>query len=199
MDEGKFALLSVSNKEGLVPFARSLAAAGYNLLSTGGTARVLREAELEVIDVAEYTGFPELMGGRLKTLHPLVHGGILHRREHAEDMAACAAHGIARIDLVVVNLYPFEARAAKPDITSAALIEQVDIGGPTMLRAAAKNHAFVTVVVDPDDYADVVSKLHVHAAVAADLRRRLAQKAFAHTAAYDAAIAKNEVLWGHAS
>ncbi len=180
------ALLSVSDKTGLVEFATALAGAGVRLLSTGGTARALRAAGLAVTDVAEVTGFPEMMDGRVKTLHPAVHGGLLALRDNPEHVAAMAAHGIGAIDLLVVNLYPFEATVAGGS-DHATCIENIDIGGPAMIRAAAKNHAHVAVVVDPEDYAAV------QAAVAAGgtdlaLRQRLAQVAYARTAAYDAAV-----------
>ncbi len=181
----KRALLSVSDKRDLVAFAQRLAAAGVELLSTGGTARALREAGLSVTDVASYTGSPEIMDGRVKTLHPRVHGGLL-MREAAQDRAELAQIGGQPIDLLVVNLYPFEqsvARAA-PD---PEVIENIDIGGPAMLRSAAKNHARVTVVVDPADYVSVAGALP--AAPSEEARRQLAAKAFAHTAAYDGAIA----------
>ena len=183
------ALLSVSDKTGLVDFARALDARGIALVSTGGTHRTLQEAGLPVTEVADLTGFPEMMDGRVKTLHPAVHGGLLAIRDNPEHQAALAAHGIGAIDLLVVNLYPFEATIAadKPDDDC---IENIDIGGPAMIRAAAKNHADVAVVTDVSDYAGVLAALEAHdGAIGADLRRRLAQKAFARTAAYDAAIA----------
>ena len=183
------ALLSVSDKTGLVDFARALDARGVGLVSTGGTHRVLREAGLPVAEVADLTGFPEMMDGRVKTLHPAVHGGLLAVRDNPEHQAALAAHGIGPIDLLVVNLYPFEAAiaAGKPD---ADCIETIDVGGPAMIRAAAKNHADVAVVTDVADYAAVLAALESGAGtIGADLRRRLAQTAFARTSAYDAAIA----------
>ncbi|MBV9879563.1 MAG: bifunctional phosphoribosylaminoimidazolecarboxamide formyltransferase/IMP cyclohydrolase [Gemmatirosa sp.] len=181
------ALLSVSDKTGLVDFARGLAALGCELLSTGGTARALRDAGLAVSDVSDVTGFPEMLDGRVKTLHPAVHGGLLARRDLADHMAAIDAHGIRPIDVVVVNLYPFRETAARPGVAPHDVIEQIDIGGPSMLRSAAKNFDAVTVVVDPADYADVLDALG--SGGDASLRRRLAAKVFAHTAAYDAAIA----------
>jgi phosphoribosylaminoimidazolecarboxamide formyltransferase/IMP cyclohydrolase len=182
------ALLSVSDKSGLVPFARGLAAKGVELVSTGGTARTLREAGLAVQDVSELTGFPEMLDGRVKTLHPVVHGGLLARRDLPEHMAAIEAHHIGLIDLVVVNLYPFCETAAKPGVHPDEVIENIDIGGPSMLRSAAKNFAAVWVVVDPSDYARVLA--HVEAGTDdAALRRLLAEKVYAHTSAYDAAIA----------
>ena len=149
------ALLSVSDKTGLIPLAQTLAAAGVELISTGGTAKALRDAGLAVKDISEHTGFPEMLDGRVKTLHPKVHGGLLYIRGNESHEAAARAHGIAPIDLVVVNLYPFEQTVAKPDVSLHDAIENIDIGGPSMLRSAAKNHESVTVVVDPADYAAV--------------------------------------------
>lgn len=187
----KLALLSVSNKEGLVPFAKALVEThGYRLLSTGGTARALSAAGLPVTEVSEHTGFPEMMEGRVKTLHPKVHGGLLCRRDKADHVEAARAHGIELIDLVVVNLYPFEETVRKPMVTAEEAIEQIDIGGPSMLRSAAKNHADVTVVVDPDDYGPVLDAMGDGNALSA-LRRKLARKVFARTSAYDAAIARH--------
>jgi phosphoribosylaminoimidazolecarboxamide formyltransferase/IMP cyclohydrolase len=180
------ALISVSDKTGLVDFARALAAAGVRLLSTGGTARALRDAGLAVTDVAEITGFPEMMDGRVKTLHPAVHGGLLALRDNPDHVAAMQAHGIGPIDLLVVNLYPFEATVAAGG-DDATCIDNIDIGGPAMIRAAAKNHAHVTVVVDPEDYAEVRQAVEAGGTDLA-LRRRLAQVAYARTAAYDAAV-----------
>lgn len=183
------ALLSVSDKAGLVPFARALAERGVELVSTGGTAKKLREAGLEVRAVSDLTGFAELMDGRVKTLHPAIHGGILARRDRPDDLAAIAEHGIAPIDLVVVNLYPFRETVAA-GCTLPEAMEKVDIGGPCMVRAAAKTHAFVGVVTNPADYDRVIEALDAHGGdLPADLRRELAAAAFAHTAAYDAAIA----------
>jgi len=183
------ALLSVSDKDGLLPFARTLAERGWQLVSTGGTARVLREAGLEVMDVAEVTGHPEMMDGRVKTLHPAVHAGILARRELAEDREALERHGYTGIDLVAVNLYPFRETVAR-GVELAEAIEQIDIGGPSMLRSAAKNHCHVLVVVDPADYPRVLESTGQGPAGADDaLRLELARKVFAHTSAYDAAIA----------
>ncbi|HEX9952323.1 MAG TPA: bifunctional phosphoribosylaminoimidazolecarboxamide formyltransferase/IMP cyclohydrolase, partial [Rubricoccaceae bacterium] len=184
------ALLSVSDKTGLAAFAARLAARGVALLSTGGTAAALRAAGLDVVDVSDVTGFPEILGGRVKSLHPAVHGGILAQRTSPSDAADLAAHGIEPIDLVVVNLYPFAEAVAGDGVTDALAAENVDIGGPGMLRAAAKNFAFVAAVVDPADYAAVADELDVHAGtLGRATRRRLAHAAFAHTAAYDAAIA----------
>ena len=182
------ALLSVSDKTGLVDFARALTAAGVSLISTGGTRAALEAAGVPVADVSDVTGFPEMMDGRVKTLHPKVHGGLLAVREDPAHEAAMLAHGIAAIDLLVVNLYPFEATVAR-GAGFDDCIENIDIGGPAMIRAAAKNHADVTVVVEPDDYAAVLAELDARGgATGAALRQRLAQKAFARTAAYDAAI-----------
>jgi phosphoribosylaminoimidazolecarboxamide formyltransferase / IMP cyclohydrolase len=182
------ALLSVSDKTGLVEFATALAERGVALVSTGGTARSLREAGLSVTDVADLTGFPEMMDGRVKTLHPAVHGGLLALRDDPGHMAAMAKHGIGEIDLLVVNLYPFEATvAAGADYETA--IENIDIGGPAMIRAAAKNHRFVNVVVDVEDYARVLGELDRHdGATCYRFRQKLAQTAYARTGAYDAAV-----------
>jgi phosphoribosylaminoimidazolecarboxamide formyltransferase/IMP cyclohydrolase len=185
----RHALISVSDKTGLVDFAKALAGHGVELISTGGTAGTLKDAGLAVKDVAEHSGFPEMMDGRLKTLHPKVHGGLLAIRGNAEHEKAAAAHGIAPIDLLVVNLYPFEATVAE-GAAFEDCIENIDIGGPAMIRAAAKNHAAVTVVVDPEDYARVLDAMRRNGgATTLDLRKALAAKAYARTAAYDAAIA----------
>ncbi len=182
------ALLSVSDKTGLIPFARALALRGISLVSTGGTWRALSQAGLAVQDISDLTGFPEMMDGRVKTLHPRVHGGLLAVRANPEHQAAMLAHGIQPIDLLVVNLYPFEETLAGGG-SYEECVENIDVGGPAMIRAAAKNHADVTVVVDTTDYDAVIADLDAHeGAVTATLRRRLAQKAFARTAAYDAAI-----------
>ena len=187
------ALLSVSDKTGIVEFARGLARLGIVLVSTGGTCARLREAGLEVTEVAEVTGFPEMMDGRVKTLHPLVHGGLLGRedgRGGGPDGAVMAAHGIAPVDLLCVNLYPFEAATRDPGCSLADAIENIDIGGPAMVRSAAKNHARVTVVTDPADYARVLAALaDGSGCIDADLRHELAALAFSHTAGYDSAIA----------
>ena len=182
------ALISVSDKTGLVAFGQALAARGIALLSTGGTARTLREAGLEVTDVAELTGFPEMMDGRVKTLHPAVHGGLLALRDKDDHVQAMEQHGIAPIDLLVVNLYPFEATVAQ-GAGYDDCIENIDIGGPAMIRAAAKNHAFVNVVVDVADYDAVLEQLDTHdGATTLAFRQQLAQTAYARTAAYDAAV-----------
>ena len=180
------ALLSASNKRGIVEFATALAAHGVALLSTGGTAQLIRGAGLKVTEIANYTGFPEIMGGRVKTLHPRVHGGLLGRR--GIDDAVMREHGIEPIDLLVVNLYPFSATVARPGCSYEDGVEQIDIGGPAMLRAASKNHAHVAVAVDPDDYAELLTAID-HGGTGFDLRQRLATKAFAHTARYDATVA----------
>ena len=181
------ALISVSDKTGLVEFAQGLSKLGWDLVSTGGTAKALRTAGLQVKDISEVTGFPEILDGRVKTLHPLVHGGLLARREDPEHMRVAAEHGIAPIDLVAVNLYPFQATAARAGVTRDEVIENIDIGGPSMLRSAAKNFESVTVVVDPADYARVLAGFEAQDDDI-DLRRLLAEKVFAHTAAYDSAI-----------
>jgi len=184
------ALLSVTDKTGLVEFAQALTAYGVELVSTGGTAKTLREAGLAVRDISELTGFPEMLDGRVKTLHPKVHGGILHIRGNAEHRAAVEAHGIEPIDMVVVNLYAFEATAAKPGVTVGHLIENIDIGGPSMVRSAAKNFEDVAIVTSAGDYAALAEELKAHqGALSLETRWRLAKQAFATTAAYDTAIA----------
>jgi phosphoribosylaminoimidazolecarboxamide formyltransferase/IMP cyclohydrolase len=183
-------LVSVHDKTGVVDFARGLSTLGVEIVSTGGTARLLRESGIPVVDVAELTGFPEMLDGRVKTLHPKVHGGILARRQLPEHMAALTTHGIPPIDLVVVTLYPFEHTVARPDATRAEAIENIDIGGPSMIRGAAKNHESVGVVTDPGQYAAVLEELRSNGGVlSGDTRYRLAAEAFRRTAAYDAAIA----------
>jgi phosphoribosylaminoimidazolecarboxamide formyltransferase / IMP cyclohydrolase len=182
------ALLSVSNKDGLLEFAQALHRRGIAILSTGGTATLLQKGAVPVTEVSAHTGFPEIMDGRVKTLHPRIHGGLLGRR--GVDEAVMRAHGIDAIDLVVVNLYPFAATIARPDCTFEDAIENIDIGGPAMVRAAAKNHDRVTVIVDPLDYAGVLDELFKgDGGVSIETRRRLAAKAYAHTAAYDSAVA----------
>jgi phosphoribosylaminoimidazolecarboxamide formyltransferase/IMP cyclohydrolase len=183
------ALLSVSDKTDLLPFARTLVERGWTLLSTGGTARSLREAGLAVTEVSEITGHPEIMDGRVKTLHPAVHAGLLGRRGHQGDRRQMAELGYSDIDIVVVNLYPFRETVAKPGVTREEAIENIDIGGPSMLRSAAKNHESVWVVVDPADYSRVLGALEGSEEEALELRRELALKVFTHTSAYDAAIA----------
>ncbi|MFN3544030.1 MAG: bifunctional phosphoribosylaminoimidazolecarboxamide formyltransferase/IMP cyclohydrolase [Thiobacillus sp.] len=182
------ALLSVSDKTGLVDFARALAGAGVELLSTGGTAKALRDAGLAVIDVSDYTGFPEMLDGRVKTLHPKVHGGILGRRDLADHVATMQQHGIPNIDLVCVNLYPFVATVSKPHTLDEA-IENIDIGGPAMVRSSAKNYRFVAIVTDPADYPQLIAEMQANGGALTDATRfRLAKKAFSHTAEYDGAI-----------
>ena len=181
------ALLSVADKTGIVAFAQALVRCGVEILSTGGTRAALAEAGVTATEVAAETGFPEIMDGRVKSLHPRIHGGILARR--GADAAAMREHGIRRIDLVVVNLYPFAATVAHPDCTLAQAVENIDIGGPAMLRSAAKNHREVLVVVDPADYEPVAQRL-ANGGTGFDYRLRMAVKAFAHTAAYDDAIAR---------
>ncbi|MDO4557644.1 MAG: bifunctional phosphoribosylaminoimidazolecarboxamide formyltransferase/IMP cyclohydrolase [Planctomycetia bacterium] len=183
------ALISVSDKSGLAEFAKGLADLGIEILSTGGTRRFLDQNGIPVRDISDYTGFPEMMDGRLKTLHPLVHGGILCRHDHPSDREAMEKHGIRTIELVVVNLYPFEATIARPDCTDAMAIENIDIGGPTMVRAASKNHRFTTIVTHPGQYAEVLEVIRRDGATNYALRRRLAGEAFDHTAKYDTAIA----------
>src|SRR4051812_11902431 len=184
------AILSVTDKTGLVDFARRLSALGIELISTGGTARLLRDSGISVKDISDLTGFPEMLDGRVKTLHPKVHGGILHRREDPRHVAAIEAHGIQPIDMVVVNLYAFEKTAAKPGAGFAELIENIDIGGPSMIRSAAKNFADVAIVTAPSDYDFIAEELQREGGMLShETKWRLAQKAFATTAAYDSAIA----------
>ncbi len=184
----KRALISVSDKTGLTDLARALAARGVDILSTGGTAVAMRAAGIAVRDVADVTGFPEMMDGRVKTLHPMVHGGLLALRDNADHVAAMDAHGIGAIDLLVVNLYPFEDTVAK-GAEYDTCVENIDIGGPAMIRAAAKNHGFVTTVVDVGDYAALLAELDAHGGqTSLAFRRRMAQIAYARTGAYDAAV-----------
>ncbi|MFH1443988.1 MAG: bifunctional phosphoribosylaminoimidazolecarboxamide formyltransferase/IMP cyclohydrolase [Candidatus Peregrinibacteria bacterium] len=183
------ALLSVSDKHGIEDFARGIAELGFEILSTGGTQKALEKANIPVTPVEKITGFPECFGGRLKTLHPLIFGGILFRRDDADHVKEAKQQGIEPIDLVCVNLYPFEETAAKPGITREELIEQIDIGGPSLLRAAAKNAESVTVVCDPQDYIAILAELK-NGGTTPDTKRRLAEKVFLHTAAYDCAIAR---------
>ena len=185
------ALLSVFDKTGVVEFARRLAALNIEILSTGGTSKLLRESGISVKDVSEFTNWPEMLGGRVKTLHPKVHGGLLYRRGHAEDLKQAREHGIAPIDLVVVNLYPFEATAAKEYLPPEELIENIDIGGPTMLRSAAKNFESVTVVTDPADYDRVARALEISGETALEMRLQLARTVFAMTSRYDGVITMN--------
>ncbi len=192
----KRAILSVYDKTDICDFAHELAGMGWQLIASGGTARMLRKVGLPVMAVAEVTGAPEMLGGRVKTLHPAIHGGIL-ARDLPEDTADLSAQGIHKIDLVVSNLYPFQETIAQPDVTVEMAVEQIDIGGVTLLRAAAKNFARVLVVCDPDDYARVLDALRADN-VSMQLRRRLATKAFVHTRDYDTAIAAyfESAYWG---
>jgi phosphoribosylaminoimidazolecarboxamide formyltransferase/IMP cyclohydrolase len=184
----KQALISVSDKTGVVELGQALAGMGYRILSTGGTAKLLTDNGVAVTEVAEYTGFPEILDGRVKTLNPRVHAGLLARRELPEHMAAMAQHGIEPIDILCVNLYPFEQTVARPECSFDDAIENIDIGGPAMLRAAAKNHGSVAVLVDPADYPALVAELRAHGGVGPAMRFELAKKVFAHTARYDGAI-----------
>ncbi len=184
----KQALISVSDKTGIVELAQGLVEFGFRILSTGGTAKLLADSGVAVVEVADYTGFPEILDGRVKTLNPRVHAGLLARRDVPEHMAALVQHAIEPIDILCVNLYPFEQTVARPDCTFDDAIENIDIGGPAMLRAAAKNHGSVTVVVDPADYAALLQELRAHGRVGSVLRFELAKKVFAHTARYDGAI-----------
>ncbi|PAW75992.1 MAG: bifunctional phosphoribosylaminoimidazolecarboxamide formyltransferase/IMP cyclohydrolase [Verrucomicrobia bacterium Tous-C9LFEB] len=186
----KRALLSVSDKTGLVDLARVLVEAGIELVSTGGTAKALRDAGLTVLDVSQITGFPEMMDGRVKTLHPIVHGGLLYVRDNAEHQKQAKEHGIIPIDYVIVNLYPFEETIQRPDVTLELAIENIDIGGPSMLRSAAKNYRSVTVVVDPDDYAIVAEQVKANGVTTLELREKLAAKVFHTTSYYDSLIAE---------
>jgi len=184
------AILSVTDKTGLVEFAEQLAAMEVELVSTGGTAKLLREADIAVKDISELTGFPEMLDGRVKTLHPMVHGGILHRRENPAHVSSIEEHGIVPIDMIVVNLYAFEKTAAKPGVHFEEIIENIDIGGPSMIRSAAKNFQDVAVVTSPRDYAAIAEEMkNSHGTLSLETNWRLAQKAFATTAAYDSAIA----------
>ena len=184
----KRAIISVSNKEGVVPFAQELTKLGFEIISTGGTRKALEAAGVKTIGISDVTGFPEIMDGRVKTLHPKVHGGLLSVRTNPEHVKEMETNGIAPIDMVVVNLYPFKQTIEKEGTTFEDAIENIDIGGPSMLRSAAKNHAFVTVVVDNADYATVLEELKAHGDTTLETRRRLAAKVFRHTAAYDTYI-----------
>ena len=185
----KRALISVSDKEGIVPLAKSLEKQGIEIISTGGTSRVLEESGVQIKGISDVTGFPEILDGRVKTLHPNIHSGLLARRSDEAHTAQLNEHGIEPIDLVVVNLYPFKKTIENPDKSFEDAIENIDIGGPTMLRAAAKNFEDVTVVVDPDDYELVLTELKDGGTVSAETNKRLAAKVFRHTASYDALIA----------
>jgi phosphoribosylaminoimidazolecarboxamide formyltransferase/IMP cyclohydrolase len=189
MGKIKKAIISVSNKTGILDIARELSTFGVEILSTGGTAKSLRDAGLLVKDISEYTGFPEMLDGRVKTLHPKVHGGLLGRRSNAEHMNKMQEYGIDPIDMVIVNLYPFEETVAKKDCTLDDAIENIDIGGPTMLRSAAKNYEAVTVIVDPADYPRIINEMKSNnGTVSAETNFYLAKKVFQRTAQYDAAI-----------
>jgi phosphoribosylaminoimidazolecarboxamide formyltransferase/IMP cyclohydrolase len=189
MRKVKRALMSVSDKSGVVELAKALADLKVEILSTGGTAKTLRENGIQITEVSDYTGFPEMLDGRVKTLHPKIHGGILGQRENPEHVKTMGEYGINTIDMVVVNLYPFEATVAKPDCTLEEAIENIDIGGPAMIRSAAKNYSDVTVVVDPGDYKDLIAELKASGGqVSARTRFRLAKKVFQMTAGYDEAI-----------
>lgn len=189
MAEIKRALISVTNKEGVLEFARELASLGVQILSTGGTARVLREGGLKVTDVSEYTGFPEMLDGRVKTLHPKIHGGLLGLRSNPEHVKVMKQHGIENIDLVVINLYPFKQAISKPGCTLEEAIENIDIGGPAMLRSAAKNNESVTVIIDPADYRKVLDDIRKTGGVSRQTNFMLAVKVFETTSSYDSMIA----------
>lgn len=182
------AIISVTNKTGIVEFARSLERLGIEMLSTGGTARTIREEGITVLDISEYTGFPEMMDGRVKTLHPKVHGGLLGRRDNQQDIQMMRIHGIKNIDLVVVNLYQFEQAVAKDGCMLEEAVENIDIGGPSMLRSAAKNFRYVTVIVDPSDYPRVLKEITESGQTTLKTRFELAKKVFSHTWQYDRAI-----------
>lgn len=184
------ALISVSNKEGVVEFAKAIISMGVEILSTGGTAKTLRDAGISVKEVSEYTGFPEMLDGRVKTLHPKIHGGLLSRRDNLKDMEEIKKHGIDTIDMVVVNLYPFEETISRPGVIFAEAIENIDIGGPAMLRSASKNFQDVAVIVDPSDYKKIIREMKKLKGTLSDRTRlRLAKKVFKRTSQYDKAIA----------
>ena len=190
MSKIRRAIISVSNKKGIVEFAKALHAMGIEILSTGGTAKSLRDAGVPVKDVSEHTGSPEMLDGRVKTLHPRVHGGLLSRRDNPKDMEEIKKHGIDTIDMVIVNLYPFEETIAKPGVTFNEAIENIDIGGPAMLRSASKNFKDVVVIVDPTDYEKVISEMKSRDGdLAQETRLELAKKVFRHTSRYDSVIA----------
>lgn len=184
------ALISLTDKSGIDDFARELSDLGVEILSTGGTAKKIREAGITVVDVSEFTGFPEMLDGRVKTLHPKVHGGILNQRDNADHQRQCAEHGLKNIDLVAVNLYAFEKTVADPNCTLADAIENIDIGGPTLLRASAKNFQDVSVIVDPADYPQVLEEIWAHGNTTLETRFYLATKVFALTSDYDTKISK---------
>ncbi len=186
----KRALISVTDKSGVVEFAKALANMGVDILSTGGTAKVLREGGVKVTDVSEYTGFPEMLDGRVKTLHPKIHGGLLGVRSNPEHVRIMKEHGIEHIDLVAINLYPFKQTISKPGCTLEDAIENIDIGGPAMLRSAAKNNESVTVIIDPADYAVVLDEIRAKGEVSRETNFRLAVKVFETTSAYDGMIAE---------
>jgi phosphoribosylaminoimidazolecarboxamide formyltransferase/IMP cyclohydrolase len=190
MSKIKRALISVSNKKGVVEFARELHAMGVEILSTGGTAKALRDGGVPVKDVSEHTGSPEMLDGRVKTLHPKIHGGLLSRRDHPKDMEEIKKHNIETIDMLVVNLYPFEETISKPNISFADAIENIDIGGPAMLRSASKNFQDVAVIVDPSDYEKIIQDLRQSGDIDYKKRLQLAKKVFRHTSRYDSIIAE---------
>jgi phosphoribosylaminoimidazolecarboxamide formyltransferase/IMP cyclohydrolase len=190
MSKIKRAILSVSNKKGIAEFARAINSMGIEILSTGGTAKALRDAGIPVKDVSEHTGFPEMLDGRVKTLHPRIHGGLLSRRDNPKDMEEIKKHGIDTIDMVVVNLYPFEETISRPGVSFAEAIENIDIGGPAMLRSASKNFQDVAVIVDPSDYEKIVGEIkNLKGDLSYRTRLELAKKVFRHTAGYDTIIA----------
>jgi len=190
MPKIKRAIISVSNKKGVVDFAKALHSLGVEILSTGGTAKALRDAGVSVKEVSDYTGFPEMLDGRLKTLHPKVHGGLLARRDNPKDMEDIKEYGIELIDMIVVNLYPFEETVAKPNVTFAEAIENIDIGGPTMLRSAAKNFQNVAVVTDNNDYDSIIKEMkEINGDLSSKTRLELAKKVFRLTSKHDNAIA----------
>jgi phosphoribosylaminoimidazolecarboxamide formyltransferase/IMP cyclohydrolase len=185
------AVISVSNKTGIIEFAKALNAMDIEILSTGGTAKALREGGISVKDVSDYTGFPEMLDGRVKTLHPKVHGGLLSRRNNPKDMEEIKKHGIDTIDMVVVNLYPFEETVSRPSVTFEDAIENIDIGGPAMLRSASKNFRDVAVLVDPSDYGKILQEMKdLHSDLSFETRLHLAKKVFSHTSRYDTIIAE---------
>jgi phosphoribosylaminoimidazolecarboxamide formyltransferase/IMP cyclohydrolase len=190
MSKIKRAILSVSNKKGIAEFARAISSMGIEILSTGGTAKTLRDAGIPVKDVSEHTGFPELLDGRVKTLHPRIHGGLLSRRDNPKDMEEIKKHGIDTIDMVVVNLYPFEETISRPGVSFAEAVEKIDIGGPAMLRSASKNFQDVAVLVDPSDYEKIVGEIkNLKGDLSYRTRLELAKKVFRHTSRYDTIIA----------
>ena len=190
MPKIKRVLISVSNKKGIADFARVLSSMGIEIISTGGTAKALRDGGIPVKDVSEYTGFPEILGGRVKTLHPGIHGGLLSRRGSPKDMEEIKKHGIDTIDMVVVNLYPFEEAASKPGVTPAEAIESIDIGGPAMLRSASKNFQDVAPVIDPSDYEKIIEEIKsMNGDLSYRTRSELAKKVFRHTSRYDKVVA----------